>query len=188
MKQLPPSGHGPERIGLRDRLQTLPFREWKADIIDYLYSISWTQWGFVAVATFGYLFYLTVSFSVGIFLATILFLIKLMLRVDWEESLRNQGVAYWIEWTFSQIIRPLIPRRVRAGAQRRAEAHRIHRLVLRGAVELAKPNRVTFVFGCVGLALLALAVAQHYWFPPSASVPAVDSISPPLLSPGVDYD
>lgn len=188
MKHLSPPENSSEPVHSPQRLPGVALSEWQVNITTYLRSISWNQWGFVAVATFGYLFYLAFSFSVGIFLATILFLIKLMLRVDWEESRRKEGMAYWIEYTLARLILPLIPRRVLKGVHRRAEAYRIHRLVLRGAVELAKPNRTTFVLGCVGLALLALGLAQKFWFPPSASVPAVDGTPTPLLSPGVDYD
>ena len=188
MKHLSPSDPDAERTSPRQRFQNLPFQEWKVNVTEYLRSVSWTQWGFVAIATFGYIVYLVLAVSVGIFLATILFLVKLMLRVDWDESVKRQGIAYWLEQTFAQLIKPLIPRRVRAGAQRRAQAYRIHNLVLSGAVELARPNRVTFVLGCVGLALLTLALAQQYFFPPDASAPSVGGTPIPNASQGVDYD
>ncbi|MFM7423877.1 MAG: hypothetical protein ACKO7W_02540 [Elainella sp.] len=168
MKQIePPKTPTNWREQVICQLKRIPLHQWKANVIAYLQSVSWQQWGFVIIATFGYICYLFIAFWFGIFALIIGTGFSMMFRMEREQSAKDGGILYWIEWGITTCIRPLVPPSIRATMGKRIRSYQIVPLLIKGAFHLARPNRFTFALGCTVLALIAIDLVRQYFFPDS---------------------
>lgn len=188
MKHLLPSGVAPEQLRLRQRLQNIPWQEWKTNVIAYLRSVPWPQWGFVAVASFGFLVYLVFAFWLSVAYLLLGLIFHLTIGTEISESRHDENsflgmVVRGIESFFVNIVYYLVPRRVWTGTGKRLRAAHIPRLMLRGAFALARPNRFTFAVGCAGLVLVVAAIVQGHLSAPASDTPSVPPYDAGDLNP-----
>jgi hypothetical protein len=161
----PPKAPANWRGQLVHQMKSIPLQQWKTNALEYLKIVPWQQWGFVAIAIFGYVCYLFIGFWLWLLFFFVGLLISMTFRGLRRDSAAEQGFLYWIERIITEIIRPLIPARVRATMGKRVQAYQIPALLMKGAFHLARPNRLTFSLGCTVLLLWGIVSAQQLFFP-----------------------